>query len=289
MGELDGALEALAGLQNLAASLQGEDDGDFASVAGAAQVKSPPRSEQSESVASEPSPGAVEGEPDEPSTENDEEDTEEDGEIDERQKVLEQMKGASKGRGRGGGIITCPKPKAAACASRLPRSAIDEAPWKKPRVAKPSSCEPASSSSERSFAGGAYVVGANADLRPVPPGFPPPMREHVPPPPPGYVEPLPYASTAPQVRIPPPPPPAVRPGQQVVRPSSKRQADNKPPGGSRRNWELQYRIAMKNGEEARLAFVRRWPRPSNRDEDVIFWEKFRAAMPRPPNPYGGDK
>jgi hypothetical protein len=130
------------------------------------------------------------------------------------------------------------------------------------------------------FAPPAYLIG------PIPSGFPPGMQ--APPPPPGYVEPPPpsgyYASIRKPCLVPPPPPPAVLPSQtgdaHWFRPTSKNKAmpKTRPPGGTRKNWEKQYRIIKEKSEPERLAFLERWPRPSCRNEDEIFSEIFRNEM-----------
>jgi hypothetical protein len=243
MAELGGALEYLVGLQDLVANLQGEaeDEGVEAStdVPGAylEQPATPPFDNVSE--APEPSPSEIPGEPDELSLEDYGIITEDsDGEDDGDKWMLRFMKGAGKGKGADRDSTCESKAKAATKVPIVPSSSEKSLeaprPWrnKQQKIGEPS--PPPFPPPD--FAGGAYVVGAPHGGRPVPQGFPPGMQ--APPPPPGYVEPLPYASTRQACLVPPPPPPAVLPSQHVVRPSSKSKVmQNRPPGGSRRNWE----------------------------------------------------
>jgi hypothetical protein len=132
------------------------------------------------------------------------------------------------------------------------------------------------------FAPPAYLIG------PIPSGFPPGMQ--APPPPPGYVEPPPpsgyYASMRKPCLVPPPPPPAaVLPSQSTgddywFKPSSKNKAmpKTRPPGGTRKNWEKQYRIVKEKSNIERMAFLERWPRPTCKREDDHFSEMFRTQM-----------
>jgi hypothetical protein len=235
MADLGGALEYLVGLQDLVANFEAEDEGS-ADVPGAffEQPATPPEPELP--------PSQVPGEPDEPSLPDDGVSTEDsDDEVQARleddwwkgwlkrfhefKKGGGKVKGSHKGSDKGshkGSVSQCgSKAKAAAKVQIMPSSSEKSLeasrPWrnKQQKIGEPS--PPPFPPPD--FAGGAYVVGAPHGGRPVPQGFPPGMQ--APPPPPGYVEPLPYASTRQACLVPPPPPPAVLPSQHVVRPSSK--------------------------------------------------------------------
>jgi hypothetical protein len=308
MDDLGGALEYLCGLQDLVANLDAKDEGS-ADVPGAYydQPTTPPGKPDAKSSLSDDGVSEEESDSDEFQARHDPIWWQ--GWL---KRYTDFKEGGGKGCDKGsdkGSFLPCgskakavanhkrslsqcgAKAKATAAVHMYPsseRASPPQPPWrnKQQKIDAPRSPfppafpPPAFGPNPPGFAPPAYLIG------PIPAGFPPGIVP--PPPPPGYVEPVPpssyYASRRKPSLVPPPPPPAVLPSQtgdaHWFRPTSKNSAmpKTRPPGGTRRNWEKQYRIVKEKTEQERLAFVERWPRPDCRNEDDIFDELFRNAM-----------